>query len=148
MTSAYTGEELAAAIQQFAPSAVVTHRGDSVWIDPAEWLDVANDLRGRSELDFNYLSLITGVDFIDHFEVVYHLTSMAHNRSAVIKLRCGAGRVEPSVSSVYSVWRGADLQEREIWDLMGIRFEGHPNLKRIMLWEGFSGFPLRKDYLR
>jgi NADH:ubiquinone oxidoreductase subunit C len=48
---------------------------------------------------------------------------------------------------VYHLWRGANFQEREIWDLMGIRFEGHPNMKRIMLWEGFQGHPLRKDYL-
>ena len=57
------------------------------------------------------------------------------------------GRDELSLPSVYHVWRGADFQEREIWDLMGISFSGHPNMKRIMLWEGFEGHPLRKDYL-
>ena len=51
------------------------------------------------------------------------------------------------MSSVFSVWKGADLQEREVWDLMGIRFDGHPNMKRVMLWEGFDGHPLRKDFL-
>ncbi len=58
------------------------------------------------------------------------------------------GRGDASVPSVMSVWRGADLQEREAYDLMGVRFEGHPNMKRLMLWEGFEGHPLRKDYLR
>ena len=57
------------------------------------------------------------------------------------------GREEPELPSVISVWRGADLQEREVWDLMGIRFEGHPNMKRIMLWERFPGHPHRKDFL-
>ena len=51
------------------------------------------------------------------------------------------------MASVVSVWQGADLQEREIWDLMGVRFDGHPNLKRVLLWEGFPGHPLRKDFL-
>ena len=66
---------------------------------------------------------------------------------SIVKVKCGEGRHEPSVPSVTGIWRGADLQEREAWDLMGIRFEGHPNHKRIMLWEGFPGHPLRKDYV-
>ena len=71
---------------------------------------------------------------------------MKKNQSLVLKLKC-FGRDEPVVDSVIDIWKGADLQEREIWDLMGITFEGHPNLKRILLWEGFDGHPLRKDYL-
>jgi NADH-quinone oxidoreductase subunit C len=92
------------------------------------------------------LSGVTAVDYIDHFELVYHLTSLPMNSRAVLKTKCGWGREEPIVPSVTPVWRGAELQEREIWDLMGIRLEGHPNLKRIMLWEGFPGHPLRKDF--
>ena len=69
------------------------------------------------------------------------------NASAVVKSRVGLGRTDASIPSVVSVWRGADYQEREVWDLMGIRFEGHPNHKRIMLWEGYPGHPLRKDYV-
>ena len=148
MTTAYAGEELAAAIENFAPSAATAHNDDSVWVPADRWLEVAQGLRDREELAFNYLNLVTGVDYVDHFEVVYHLTSMAHNRSAVVKIRCGDGRVEPVVPSVYAIWRGADLQEREVYDLMGISFEGHPNHKRIMLWDGFQGHPLRKDYVR
>ena len=64
----------------------------------------------------------------------------------ILKCACD-DRDNPTIASVTKIWRGADLQEREIWDLMGIKFEGHPNLKRIMLWEGFEGHPLRKDYL-
>ena len=89
----------------------------------------------------------SAVDYIDHFEVVYHLTSLPKNASAVVKTRVGLGRTDASVPSVVPIWRGADYQEREVWDLMGIRFEGHPNHKRIMLWEGFPGHPLRKDYV-
>jgi NADH:ubiquinone oxidoreductase subunit C len=86
------------------------------------------------------------VDFVEYFEVVYHLTSLSRQQTAIVKARV-FGREAPSLPSVYHVWRGADFQEREIWDLMGVRFEGHPNMKRIMLWEGFEGHPLRRDYL-
>ncbi len=85
--------------------------------------------------------------FIDRFELIYHLLSMRRNHRVVLKT-LWTGRGDPSMPSVTSVWRGADLQEREVWDLMGIRFEGHPNLKRVLLWEGFEGHPLRKDFLR
>ena len=78
--------------------------------------------------------------------MVYHLTSLEHNHSLVIKTRIYE-RDNPGLDSVVSLWRGADLQEREIYDLMGIAFTSHPNLKRIFLWEGFEGYPLRKDYL-
>ena len=69
------------------------------------------------------------------------------NTSLVLKSKL-YGRDGNSINSVISVWKGADLQEREIWDLMGIFFEGHPNMKRILLWEGFKGHPLRKDFLK
>ena len=89
---------------------------------------------------------LTAVDYIDYFEVVYRLTSLRHNHSAVLKTRVYE-RDEPVVPSVVPVWKGADLQEREVFDLMGVRFEGHPDLKRIPTWEGFEGHPLRKDFL-
>jgi NADH-quinone oxidoreductase subunit C len=63
----------------------------------------------------------------------------------IIRTRCFS-RVNPTLPSVIGLWQGADLQEREIYDLMGITFEGHPNMKRIFLWEGFPGYPLRKDF--
>jgi len=75
------------------------------------------------------------------------LTSLEFNRSVIIKTRCYS-RENPTLPSVIGLWQGADLQEREIFDLMGIRFEGHPNMKRIFLWEGFDGHPLRKDWNR
>ena len=96
-------------------------------------------------MEFNFLNAVSAVDYIEHFEVLYHLTSFEHNHSAVVKTRV-YGRENPSVPSVVEVWPGADFQEREVWDLMGVAFEGHPNLKRIMLWEGFPGHPLRRDF--
>ena len=87
------------------------------------------------------------MDYIEYFELVYHLDSMIYNTSIVIKTKI-YGRNNLSVKSLTSLWKGAELQEREIWDLMGIYFDGHPNMKRILLWEGFKGHPLRKDFLK
>jgi NADH-quinone oxidoreductase subunit C len=147
VTRPWSGDELAAAIRAFAPESVVSAAKDAVWIRPASLLQVAQALRDRPEFTFDLLNSLTAVDYISHFEVVYHLTSLRQNRSAVVKVRCGEGRKDPAVPSVYRIWRAADYQEREAYDLMGVRFDGHPNLKRIMLWEGFPGHPLRKDFV-
>ena len=109
-------------------------------------LDTCRFLKETPGLEFDLLIAISAVDYVEYFEIVYHLTSTVHNHSAILKTRV-FGREQLSVPSVVSVWQGADFQEREVWDLMGIAFAGHPNLKRIMLWEGFSGYPLRRDYL-
>ena len=147
MTTVWSGIALAEAIEAFAPGSVESSAGTDVWVKPESISDVCEGLKSRSEFKFDLLSSLTAVDFIDHFEVVYHLTSLPMNSSAVLKTRVGFGRTEASISSVVPIWRGADYQEREVWDLMGIRFDGHPNHKRIMLWEGFPGHPLRKDYV-
>lgn len=146
MTQAWSGEKLAAAIEEFSPGATLESNDTDVWIEPAQIRDVCEGLRSRPEFKFDLLSSISAVDYIDHFEVVYHLTSLPKNAKGVLKVKCGWGREEPVVPSVTPVWRGAELQEREAWDLMGIQFEGHPNHKRIVLWDGFPGHPLRKDF--
>ena len=140
------GEELARRLQATVPNSVEEWKGGCVWVEPSRLEEAAIFLRDDPDLDFQFLNSISAVDFIEHFEVVYHLTSIRQQHTAVVKVRV-SGRDDLSLPSVYHVWRGADFQEREIWDLMGIRFEGHPNMKRIMLWEGFQGHPLRKDYL-
>ncbi|MGY8881675.1 MAG: NADH-quinone oxidoreductase subunit C [Dehalococcoidia bacterium] len=147
MTTVWSGDALAEAIEAFAPGSVESSAGSDVWLKPESISTVCEGLKIRSEFKFDLLSSLTAVDYIDHFEVVYHLTSLPMNASAVLKSRVGHGRTEASIASVVPIWRGADYQEREVWDLMGIRFDGHPNHKRIMLWEGYPGHPLRKDYV-
>ncbi len=146
MSKAWDGAKLAQAIGESFPDAVVDARGTDVWIAPESISEVMRALRDEPEFRFELLSSVTAVDYISYFEVVYHLTSLTRNATAVVKSKCGLGRDEAKVPSVVDIWRGADLQEREVWDLMGIIFEGHPNHKRIMLWEGFPGHPLRKDF--
>lgn len=146
MTRQWQGQELAQAISGKLAQAGAEARDNAVWVKAPVLLDVARLLRDGPGLEFDYLSSVTGVDYIDFFEVVYHLVSTRHNHSCIIKTRV-LGRDEPVVPSVFSMWQGADLQEREVYDLLGIRFEGHPNLKRVLLWEGFPGHPLRRDFI-
>ena len=146
MTVYLSGSEVAKQITESFPEAVSEASDQAVIVKSESLFEVADYLRHSPELDFDYLTSITAVDYYDYFELVYQLTSLKHNHSLVLKTRC-FGRNKPAVPSVDALWRGADFQEREIYDLMGIKFEGHPNLKPIVLWEGFEGYPLRKDYL-
>ena len=145
MTRVLGGEELAKRVGGQFPDASEGWGDSAVWVKPESILQVLGFLKGDAGLDLNYLNSISAVDYIEYFELVYVLTSFENNHSAIVKARV-YGRDDPSIPSVVSLWQGADYQEREIWDLMGVRFDGHPNLKRIMLWEGFSGHPLRKDF--
>jgi NADH/F420H2 dehydrogenase subunit C len=146
VVQALMGKDLRGRLEEALAGSVEEWNDSAVWVAPSRIAEVAQFLRDDPSLDFQFLNSITAVDFIEYFEVVYHLTSLSHQQTAVIKAKV-YGRESPSLPSVYHVWRGADFQEREIWDLMGVQFEGHPNMKRIMLWEGFEGHPLRRDYL-
>ena len=100
----------------------------------------------RDDLGYDFLSSVTGVDYLpnEKMEVVYHAYSSLGGGALVFKVQLP--RENPVVPSLVSVFPGADFQEREAWDLLGITFEGHPNHKRILMWEGFEGHPLRKDW--
>ncbi len=100
----------------------------------------------RDEMGYDYLTSVTGVDYLPEgkMEVVYHLFRSTGGPALVLKVQ--AARDDAVVLSLVPVYPGADLQERETWDLLGIRFKGHPDLRRILLWEGFNGHPLRKDW--
>jgi NADH/F420H2 dehydrogenase subunit C len=117
----------------------------TVAVKPEAVAEVARFLRDECGLD--YLALLTAVDQPERFEVVYHLWSIKNRTTEPFVLKAYVEDKEnPAVPSVTPIWRGANYQEREAYDLMGIRFEGHPNLKRLVLWEGFPGHPLRKDF--
>lgn len=147
MTVALSGKEIASQIEEKFPDSVVESSEGSLVVKADSLLPVLTFLKDNDTLKFDYLNYITAVDYFSYFEVVYQLTSLEHNHTVVLKTRC-YGRENPAVPSVIGLWQAADFQEREIYDLMGISFEGHPNLKRIFLWEGFPGHPLRKDYLQ
>lgn len=101
----------------------------------------------RDELGFDYLSSATAVDYYgiaDEMEMVYHAYRTSGGPALVFKAQ--TPRNDPEIPSLVDVWPGADFQEREAWDLYGIKFPGHPNLRRILMWEGFNGHPMRKDW--
>ena len=146
MTRALDAGEVARRINEAHADAAISSNETDVCVRLDSLADAAAFLKNTPDLDFATLTAVTAVDYVEYFELVYHLLSMRRNHSVVVKSRV-PGRGEPSAPSLTHLWPGADLQEREIWDLMGIRFEDHPNLKRILLWEGYPGHPLRKDYV-
>ncbi len=146
MTTQLRGEAVGQRLQATFPDAVTSWDDDVVRVKPDSIVEICQFLKDTPDLDMDFLSSITGVDYVESFEVVYHLISLTHNHSVVLKTTL-YGRDDVELPSVMVVWKGADLQEREVWDLMGIVFRGHPNMKRILTWEGFPGHPLRKDHL-
>jgi NADH-quinone oxidoreductase subunit C/D len=123
-----------------------TRPGYSGWlVDKNHLLEVATAL--RDEFGFDYLSSVTGVDYLpdEMMEVVYQLYKTSGGPGVMFKVQ--VPRQDPiEVPSIVSIYPGAEFQEREAWDLLGIKFTGHPDLRRIFMWEGFAGFPLRKDW--
>ena len=104
-------------------------------------------LKGNGETPFNLLLDVCGVDYMGQtprFEVVYHLYSLS--QKARLRVRVKLDEADLKIASVMDVWEAADWFEREAYDMYGVIFEGHPNLKRLMMWESFVGHPLRKDY--
>jgi NADH-quinone oxidoreductase subunit C len=146
MTEVILGETVATLVGEKYPDAVRDVGTDFVLVSPEYLREVARLLKEHPELQLDFLANETAIDYYDHFEVVCHLISFRNNRSFVLKTQI-FDRQQPRVPSLYPIWQGADFQEREIYDLMGISFDGHPDLRRILLWEGFSGHPLQKTFL-
>lgn len=113
-------------------------------VDPSQLVEFAQSL--KDDYGYDYLASLTAVDYLpeDVMEVVYHIYPSTGGSALVFKSR--TSRTKSSVPSLTGVFPGADFQEREVWDLLGVRFEDHPDLRRILLWEGFHGHPLRKDW--
>lgn len=108
------------------------------------YFDLATVLKNHSELQFDYLVELHGTDFVTHMEVYVYLYALSFNYPIVVKVKLD--RNQPSIPSLVSLWDGANWPECEAYDLLGIRFENHPDLKRILLGEDWVGYPLRKDY--
>ena len=115
-------------------------------IIPSEKINsVAKTLKEGADTAFDYLFNLTGVDMIKYLMVVYHLNSTKHGHSVVLKAKT-SDRENPVIDTVTDVWRAAGFYEREVYDLLGIRFNNHPDMRRIFLEESWIGHPLRKDY--
>jgi len=137
--------------ERFPAAVISSHawRGDDTVVLEREYLvEVCRFLKHDPEMAFNLPVDVCGVDYLGHreprFEVVYHLYSVTHRHRVRLKVQVPEDDCE--VPSVISVWRGVDWFEREAWDMYGVRFAGHPDLRRILMYEEFEGHPLRKDY--
>ncbi|MEO6166578.1 MAG: NADH-quinone oxidoreductase subunit C [Chitinophagales bacterium] len=141
-----TGDELKIKISELLPSA--TFEDGTEWltvaIKPEEWRSFALQLRSPGQFDFDFLFCLTCVDWKTHLTMVYHFTSTIHRQPMVVK--CTLDRGFPEIETVSDIWRTAEFHEREVFDLFGVKFLNHPDLRRLMMTDDWVGFPLRKDY--
>jgi NADH-quinone oxidoreductase subunit C/D len=140
---------LAASINQaLSAEQAVTPENDTLVVAPEHLVAFARHV--HDELGYDLLSNVTGVDYQgregDRFEVVYHAYSTGQPEKPLLVFKARAPEEKPELPSLYHLWKTCYLQEREIYDLYGINFTGHPNMKRILLWDDFHGHPMRKDY--
>lgn len=115
--------------------------------NPQDLPKLASFLKEDPELRLDYLSSVTGADYLTYLETVYHFYS-TEKKTGPWVLRVRTDRQNPRIPSLVPIFRSAEFQEREAYDLYGVIYENHPDLRRVFMWEGFSGFPLRKDYVQ
>jgi NADH:ubiquinone oxidoreductase subunit C len=139
-------DELKTMIGEMIPSVVFEDGGEwvAVFVEAGSWKELARRLRADAALDLDYLFCLTAVDWKTHFTLVYHLTSTVHRHVLVVKIKLD--RERPEIWTVSDIWRTAEFHEREAYDLMGVEFAGHPDLRRLFMTEDWKGWPLRKDY--
>jgi NADH/F420H2 dehydrogenase subunit C len=152
--SATTGyrDENAALARDLAPIAQITGKSIAPRLQKGDYLGLEVDRENlvavcrflRDQLGFDLLSCISGVDMLDHLETVYHIRSTTRNQLLQLKVRIDNNH--PEVDSVVSVWATANWLERETYDMYGIRFAGHPDLRRMLLDDDFEGYPLLKNF--
>ncbi len=138
--------------QQFGSAILAQHAAhgdDTLVVQRAVWRDIMRFLRDDPDLHYDFLMDLTAVDYLvmghtPRYEVVAHLYSLAHNQR--VRLKAPVPDDDPRIDSLMPVWEGANWFEREVYDMFGITFDGHPDLRRILLYQGFEGHPLRKDY--
>ncbi|MFQ5957339.1 MAG: NADH-quinone oxidoreductase subunit C [Candidatus Brocadiales bacterium] len=137
--------------EQFPNSIIETHafRGDdTALVKRVDIAEICRFLKEDPDLSYNFLMDLTAVDYLGkkdlRFEVVYHLYSLKNKQR--VRIKVPLSEADPTIDSISSLWSVANWFERECWDMYGIKFNGHPDLRRILLYEEFEGHPLRKDY--
>ena len=140
-------EELKTKITELLPSATFEEGGEwlNINIESKDWLSLAQQLRNDASLFFDYLFCLTCIDWKTHLTMVYHLSSTKYRHNIVIKSKLD--RTNPEIETVSSIWRTADFHEREVYEMFGVNFLNHPDLRLLILPDGWEGKnPMRKDF--
>ncbi len=143
-----TPEEIKLSVSELFPNATYDETGEflNVLTDSKDLKPMMIALRSKKEFDFDYLFCLTCIDWKTHLTMVYHMLSKSNNHTIVIKAKI-ADINKPEIETVCDIWETANFHEREVFDLFGVKFLNHPDLRRIFLDDEWDGFPLRKNYV-
>ena len=139
-------EEVKIKLTELIPSAAFEEGGEwiTAFVDATNWKTIAQQLRSNEGFEFDFLFCLTCIDWKTHLTMVYHLTSTIYRHTLVIKTKLD--RNNPEIETVSDIWRTSEFHEREAYDLFGVQFLHHPDLRRLLLTDDFNGYPLRKDF--
>jgi NADH-quinone oxidoreductase subunit C len=140
-----TNEVLKENIIALVPDAVFDETGEwlNVLVEVKNWPGLAAGLK-KGEMQMDYLFCLTCIDWKTHLTMVYHMSSTKHRHTIVVK--SNLDRTNPEIDSVSAIWRTAEFHEREVFELFGVQFRNHPDLRKLILTDDFEGYPLRKDF--
>jgi len=141
-----TNEAIKEFISAHTPSATYDEAGEwlNIIVDPNELKPLAVMLHGQA-MQMDFLFCLTCVDYKTHLSMVYHLTS-SKDRTVNIVIKSNIDRTDPKIETVCDIWRTAEFHEREVFEMFGVQFINHPDLRKLILEEDFKGYPLRKDF--
>jgi NADH-quinone oxidoreductase subunit C len=141
-----SNEDLKLKLTEILPAIIYEEGGEwlNAFIPPEEMISFAEQLRYTEGLDFDYLFCLTCIDWKTHFTMVYHFSSTLHRHNMVVKSKID--RINPEIETVSDIWRTAEMLEREVYDLFGVKFLHHPDLRRLIMPDDWEGWPLRKDF--
>jgi NADH-quinone oxidoreductase subunit C len=141
-----TNESLISQLTTIQPNLSTEDGGEwpVFYVEAADWKKLAQNLRFKEDLWFDYLFCLTCVDWKTHLTMVYHFSSTRHRHNIVVK--CKLDRNRPEIETVCDIWRTAEFHEREVFEMFGVNFINHPDLRLLILPDDWKGYPLRKDY--
>jgi NADH-quinone oxidoreductase subunit C len=139
-------EDIKSYISDILPNAGFDETGEwlNIMVEPNDWKPIAGMLR-HSRFEFDYLFCLTCIDWKTHLTIVYHLTA-TKNRQLNIVIKIKLDRDNPEIETVSDTWRTAEFNEREVYEMFGVKFLHHPDLRRLILTDDFEGYPMRKDF--
>lgn len=142
-----TNEEIKQSVTALFPETTYDETGESlnILVNGGDLRPLMKALRSNAAFRFDFMYCLTCVDWKTHLTMVYHILSKKHRHSVVVKAKI-ADTNAPQIETVCDIWKTADFHEREVYDLFGVKFLNHPDLRRILLDESWEGFPLRKNY--